>query len=150
MRKWSVRVAVLSAAPGVTAAAAAPLQTQGGLVRGTTAGDGGIRVFKGIPYAAPPVANVLTAQFGDVAELVGWSLEGNRLRLAWKALSTPDTRYTVFVHVRDAAGALASQRDAPPGGGFQDFCTEVRSAQSPAGTGVAPALRPPSLCRFSS
>lgn len=33
----------------------AQVKTTGGLVRGTTAGDTAIRVFKGIPYAAPPV-----------------------------------------------------------------------------------------------
>ena len=50
----------------------------------------------------------------------------------------------------DRAFAAAIDSIAPTGGEFQGFRTEVRSAQSPAGTGVAPALRPPSLCRFSS
>jgi para-nitrobenzyl esterase len=35
--------------------AAAQVKTAAGLVKGTTSGDGRIRIFKGIPFAAPPV-----------------------------------------------------------------------------------------------
>jgi hypothetical protein len=70
-------------------------------------------------YAAPSVAHAVQAQFGGVAELAGWELTDNRLTLVWRALSTPAARYTVFVHVRDAAGDLFSQHDAPPGSGLR-------------------------------
>jgi hypothetical protein len=70
-------------------------------------------------FTAVPLAHPLGVQFGQVAELTGWSLDGNRLSLAWKALSPTGTRYTVFVHVLDAAGELFSQRDAPPGNGLR-------------------------------
>lgn len=39
-------------------AAAAQVRTPAGLLQGTTTGDAGIRVFKGIPYAAPPVGEL--------------------------------------------------------------------------------------------
>ena len=37
--------------------AAAQVKTSGGIVQGTTTADGQIRVFKGIPFAAPPVGD---------------------------------------------------------------------------------------------
>lgn len=52
----TVLVLVLGAA--VTSRAAEPVKTTGGLVQGTTIGDTGIRVFKGIPFAAPPVGDL--------------------------------------------------------------------------------------------
>ncbi len=39
----------------MTATAVAQVKTTGGLVKGSTSADGKIRVFKGIPFAAPPV-----------------------------------------------------------------------------------------------
>jgi len=42
----------------VSAALAAQVKTTGGLVKGRVVGDGGIRVFKAIPYAAPPVGEL--------------------------------------------------------------------------------------------
>ena len=41
--------------PGI---AAAQVKTTAGLVRGTTAGDGRIQIYKGIPFAAPPVGEL--------------------------------------------------------------------------------------------
>ena len=38
----------------MSAAAAAQVKTTGGLVKGTTSADGRIRIFRGIPFAAPP------------------------------------------------------------------------------------------------
>jgi hypothetical protein len=77
-------------------------------------------------FAAPPVENQSAARFGDVAELAGWTLDDGRLTLVWRALGTPDVRYTVFVHVRDAAGELYSQRDAPPGNGARPTSSWLR------------------------
>ena len=42
----------------MTGAAAAPVKTTGGLVKGTSSADGLIRIFKGIPFAAPPVGEL--------------------------------------------------------------------------------------------
>ena len=40
---------------GASALAADRVRTAAGFVEGTTSADGQIRIFKGIPYAAPPV-----------------------------------------------------------------------------------------------
>src|SRR5512147_769355 len=40
------------------AAAAAPVRTKSGLVEGTTTDGGAVRVFRGIPFAAPPVGEL--------------------------------------------------------------------------------------------
>jgi para-nitrobenzyl esterase len=42
---------------GSSGAAAAQVKTAGGLVRGTASSDDRFRIFKGIPYAAPPVGD---------------------------------------------------------------------------------------------
>jgi hypothetical protein len=63
--------------------------------------------------------------FGDVAQLSGATLPTSAtpgapvtLQLQWDVLATPAADYTLFVHVVDAAGALAAQQDQPPLGGF--------------------------------
>ncbi len=42
----------------LSATAGAEVRTTGGLVEGTTVADGKVRVYKGIPYAAPPVGEL--------------------------------------------------------------------------------------------
>src|SRR5580658_2969453 len=54
MRVTRVFVFVLLLA-GVSVAAAAQVRTDSGSVSGTTSADGKVQIFKGIPYAAPPV-----------------------------------------------------------------------------------------------
>lgn len=54
IRGVGVFAGLLSAAEGVPA----QVQTTAGMVEGTTSADGKIRVFKGIPYAAPPVGDL--------------------------------------------------------------------------------------------
>jgi para-nitrobenzyl esterase len=49
--------------------AEAQVKTSGGLVRGTTLADGRVRVFKGIPYAAPPVD---AARWRETQPVVPW------------------------------------------------------------------------------
>ncbi|MCC7362418.1 MAG: hypothetical protein IT317_23260 [Anaerolineales bacterium] len=69
-------------------------------------------------YAAPPLAHSAAARFGGVAELVGWAWQADgTLTLAWRALSTADTSYSVFVHLRDGAGEIFRQHDGPPANG---------------------------------
>jgi hypothetical protein len=65
-------------------------------------------------FTLPSMAHASGARFGDVAELAGWSLEGNQLTLAWRALGTAGRGYKVFVHVLNPDGTIFSQRDAPP------------------------------------
>ena len=39
------------------------------------------------------------------------------LTLYWQAIATPQSDYTVFVHLLDSAGQLAGQADGPPAAG---------------------------------
>jgi para-nitrobenzyl esterase len=50
--------AVLTASLMVASVAAAQVKTTGGLVQGSTSADGRTRIFKTIPYAAPPVGEL--------------------------------------------------------------------------------------------
>ena len=76
-------------------------------------------------YTEPTVENAIRATFGTQIELAGFAVEpvsvepgGTAgLRLYWRALRRPDADYTVFVHVRDAAGNLVTQADGQPRGG---------------------------------
>jgi para-nitrobenzyl esterase len=52
------------------ATASAQVKTTGGLVEGVTTGEGGIRVFKGLPYAAPPVGGL---RWKPPAPLASWT-----------------------------------------------------------------------------
>ena len=51
-------VVVLALGLTALANAAAPVKTTGGLVQGTTSDDGKVRIYKTIPYAAPPVGEL--------------------------------------------------------------------------------------------
>ena len=51
------------------AAAAEPVEISGGLVAGTTIPDSGIHLFKGIPFAAPPVGDL---RWREPAAVVPW------------------------------------------------------------------------------
>ncbi len=50
--------AVLFFISSLTLSAATPVQTANGPVAGTQSADGKVRIFKGIPFAAPPVGNL--------------------------------------------------------------------------------------------
>ena len=53
-----------------------------------------------------------------MAELVGWTrTDEGSIRLIWKALSTSDVSYTVFIHALDTTDTILSQSDSPPVGG---------------------------------
>jgi hypothetical protein len=86
---------------------------------------GGVRLaeIKVLPtkrnFTAPAAAHPLTAQFGNLAELLGYDLSENpgvlNVRLVWRALSETSTSYTVFVHALDADGKVIGQADVAPG-----------------------------------
>ncbi|MCS6802002.1 MAG: glycosyltransferase family 39 protein [Chloroflexota bacterium] len=82
---------------------------------------GPVRIARsgGLPNPEHPVA----VRFGDVADLLGYDLAGTarpgsrlRLTLHWRA-RTPAPGLTVFVHLVDAEGALAAQKDSEPAAG---------------------------------
>ena len=62
------------------------------------------------------------AVFGDLFELVGWSLAPDELRagqaldvtLVWRALKQPPARFTNFVHLENARGEVIAQDDHEP------------------------------------
>ena len=47
--------ALAAAAPPAAPSSEAPVRLDSGLITGAAVGDGGVRVYKGIPFAAPPV-----------------------------------------------------------------------------------------------
>lgn len=65
--------------------------------------------FNEIPLDSQPV-------FDDAIRLEAFQLdlELNEISLSWKAETTPEENYTVFVHLLDAAGAILSQADGSP------------------------------------
>jgi para-nitrobenzyl esterase len=43
---------------GISAAASGQVRTDAGSIEGSTSGDGKVQIFKGVPYAAPPVGTL--------------------------------------------------------------------------------------------
>lgn len=62
-----VFVALLS---GMEIAAANQVKTESGVVEGTTSADGKVQIFKGIPYAAPPVGDL---RWEDPQPVASWT-----------------------------------------------------------------------------
>jgi len=67
------------------------------------------------PLPAAP-ATPVSAQFGDSIQLRGYSLAKSpfTLVLFWQPLAPITADYTVFVHLRNAAGQTVAQRDGQP------------------------------------
>jgi 4-amino-4-deoxy-L-arabinose transferase-like glycosyltransferase len=65
--------------------------------------------------------NAVNAALGKQIELLGFNsklkTQDLELTLFWQALRQPDADYTVFVHIRDAAGNVIAQKDQPLSGG---------------------------------
>lgn len=73
-------------------------------------------------FTLPDVAKPRPAEFGDgLIRLAGYTLQPGaetRLRLVWQAgAGLIGQDYTVFVHIKDAAGGIVAQADGPPRGG---------------------------------
>lgn len=88
-------------------------------IDGLTLTLGQIRVDGQPRLLTPPaVAETVGAIYGDEIALYGytWTQDGASfmLELIWHALRPPQTSYTVFVHLVDAAGQILDQRDAIP------------------------------------
>jgi hypothetical protein len=75
-------------------------------------------------FDPPAMQHTQTAQFGDLAQLLGYDLKSDalsplrplELTLVWRALNTEPitTPYTVFTQVLAPDGHLVAQDDAPP------------------------------------
>ncbi len=119
---YELRVAVSPAGQS------APLRTTDGA---ESVALGTVRVVGPRRLLEPPqVGQLEGAKFGGVAELYGYTLSGAEagvlrvrpgdtltLTLAWRALATADTSYTVFVHLADASHRPWAQHDSPPAAG---------------------------------
>jgi para-nitrobenzyl esterase len=54
----SVAATAAAALVSIATAGATPVRTRAGLVEGTASADGAVRIFRGIPFAAPPVGDL--------------------------------------------------------------------------------------------
>jgi len=89
---------------------------------------GGVRLaIYAVPTAPPEeIQNPLDAKLGDEIGLSGYNLLTHEveagdilpLTLFWQALTQPQERYKVFVHVLDEAGHIVGQWDGEPGDGM--------------------------------
>ncbi len=73
-------------------------------------------------YEVPAMKHSVEARFGEVAELLGYDLEGTPaqpaqtipLSLYWRALDAPTENYKVFVHLVDQEEEIVAQHDSAP------------------------------------
>ena len=70
-------------------------------------------------FDLPSLKHPLQANFDNKIKLLGYDLDEKNLKLVlyWQALGAMDERYTVFVHLLDASGALVAQKDSEPDSG---------------------------------
>ena len=68
--------------------------------------------------AVPETASRAQAEFGDMAQLIGYETQVSDRRLTldpyWQASGQVDHPYIVFAHLLDARGQIVSQRDSRP------------------------------------
>jgi len=86
-------------------------------------------------FTPPPMGQSLPtpANFGDLAELLGYDLDTTsakaggslRLTLYWRCRSETDKRYKVFTHLLSPAGTVAAQVDAEPVGNTRPLTSWV-------------------------
>jgi hypothetical protein len=73
-------------------------------------------------FDVPPIAHPLNVAFGGQIELLGYDVDREQLRagesltltLVWRALTAPDSDYTVFTHLLDPAGVQRGGKDNAP------------------------------------
>ena len=84
-------------------------------VRGSAAVSAQIGLLKvrGTPPPEKKPGITFSSSFGEVAQLEGYQLSGNRLTLYWRSKGQPARDYTVFIHGHDAQGTQVAQLDKP-------------------------------------
>jgi hypothetical protein len=73
-------------------------------------------------FVEPPVEQTIDVALGELATLVGFSLDGVPLQdgealtvtLVWRADGTAEVSYHVFLHLLDAQGRIVVQSDSVP------------------------------------
>ncbi len=70
-------------------------------------------------FDVPALAHRPNLRLGSVISLVGYEVRKSSdhqvaVKLAWQAQATPDSDYTVFVHLSNPDGTIFSQNDSPP------------------------------------
>ena len=55
---WAAGFVIVGSRQVVTVSADSPVRVDGGLISGTTDAKSGVRVYKGIPFAAPPTGDL--------------------------------------------------------------------------------------------
>jgi hypothetical protein len=84
----------------------------------TATGDavelGAVRVVR--PLLEAPAQRV-DADFPGIGRLEGVTVEGDRVRLFWRATGPTSQPLTVFLHLVDGTGRLVAQSDGPPAAG---------------------------------
>jgi hypothetical protein len=72
----------------------------------------------GITVAGAAPSTTVNAMLGEQIKLLGYDFKQNASSLDfifyWQTLAPPPKDYTVFVHVRNAAGDVVAQQDGPP------------------------------------
>jgi hypothetical protein len=75
-------------------------------------------------FTPPSIPDPVNADFAGVGTLVGVQEPADKplaeplhITLVWKAATTSETTYTVFVHLLDQNGQVVAQDDSPPVGG---------------------------------
>ena len=136
VRRWAERLAMLSVLLWFTIAilgiqrrirsTAAVMVVVIALVLLTVGLGAGLTVLTAT-VASPAPVTAINAKVGDVAELLGYSLdrpqvhagETMQLTLYWRSLQATGQEYKVFVHLRDLSDTqMAGQHDGAPVYGF--------------------------------
>ena len=97
-------------ATGATSVTLGPVKI-GGPPDGVTVDDPAPQV--GVDRALGNVINLLGYDPPTVSSPTGPAT----ITFYWRALASPEVDYTVFVHIRNAAGEVVAQMDSPPVGG---------------------------------
>jgi hypothetical protein len=76
-------------------------------------------------FEAPSMTATVDATLGNAVKLLGYDLaqpttvtNGLDITVVWQALTVPEQSYTAFVHLLDESGAIVTQSDALPAGGY--------------------------------
>ncbi len=101
-----------------------PLMQAGHPLAETSVVIGPIKIGGPPPGVVTPIfspEHPLNVNLGEIIALRGYDLKlqerAIQLKLYWQSVAQTNIDYTVFVHIRDQAGAIVAQLDSPPAAG---------------------------------